>query len=142
MKLKGCSKTLARNMLNKHYSSSYHNHPWCDERNPATGNIQAHHVIPHETVNTPFWKKIRKACRYDINEWENGVFLPSKTELACQLKVAVHRSNHNRGLNYESTQHFIQQGQAIPDDIDLTLHANGLTYLDEVREHLKNHEIS
>ena len=101
MKKKGCSKTLSKNILKKSYESRYDKHHWFNAENNKTGNLQAHHLIPVETISTERWKTLREFFEYDLNEWQNGIMLPSETKIGCQLNVPIHRGNHNRGLKYE-----------------------------------------
>ena len=136
MKKKGCSKTLAKNILKQSYQSKYENHDWFSIDNNITGNLQAHHLIPAETISTKRWVTLRDSFQYDLNEWQNGIFLPSETKIGCHLKVPIHRGNHNRGLNYEMALVYVESGIPIPDEVDLAIHKNGLTYLEEIRSRL------
>lgn len=60
-------------------------------------SLQAHHVICSESMNNDEWAQLCRTFGYDINRKENGVMLPWKLHLACQLAVPLHRGNHDRG---------------------------------------------
>lgn len=60
--------------------------------------IAAHHTICSEAVKTDDeWTEMCIQFGYDINGKHNGVFLPTKMSLACQIIVALHVSNHSAG---------------------------------------------
>ncbi|CED59244.1 Putative uncharacterized protein [Moritella viscosa] len=143
----GNSKTLAKHILNDGWRAGitakapsakhYKDHHWCDARNQTSGNLQAHHVITSETVNDTKWKNYRSHFEYDIDESKNGVFLPSQTDVACQLGVAVHKGPHASGLDYSTVLFLIQSGKEIPDEISKGLKSSKLTYIAAVKRELR-----
>ena len=74
----------------KGYKKNYH-HPLSVKNGPPA---QAHHLICSEAMDDDDWFEICCVFGYDVNCWENGVFLPSSLELACELKIPLHRGNH------------------------------------------------
>ncbi|MBN3573559.1 PAAR-like domain-containing protein [Vibrio neptunius] len=144
----GNSAFLAKNLLNAGWkagitakrpaSKDYKLHPWCDARNPRSGNLQAHHVITSETVMNDKWKKYRSHFKYDIDETTNGVFLPSATDVACQLGVAVHKGPHAKGVDYTSMLALIETGQDIPDSEDERLRVSNATYIQAIKDELSD----
>lgn len=48
-------------------------------------------------MNNDAWAQLCRTFGYEINRMENGVILPWKLHLACQLAVPLHRGNHDRG---------------------------------------------
>lgn len=60
------------------------------------GTAQAHHLICSEAVGEDDWPEYCAIFGYDINCIENGVFFPNDMELACDLGIPLHRSNHNK----------------------------------------------
>ncbi|MFW7523380.1 PAAR-like domain-containing protein [Vibrio ostreicida] len=149
---KGNSAFLAKNLLNAGWkagitakepaSKHYKKHPWCDARNPNSGNLQAHHVITSETVMNEQWKKYRSRFKYDIDETENGVFLPSATDVACQLGVAVHKGPHARGIDYTNHLSLIAANKDIPDSEDERLRVSKATYIEAIKKQLEQIELS
>lgn len=62
------------------------------------GSIQAHHLICCESMkDSVSWENYTDYCGFDINEWYNGIFLPSRMEVACHLALPLHKLNHNEG---------------------------------------------
>ncbi|WP_179292272.1 PAAR-like domain-containing protein [Vibrio coralliilyticus] len=143
---KGNSAFLAKNLLNTGWSAGienqkptgddYKRHPWCDVRNTSSGNLQAHHVITSETVMNNEWKKYRSRFKYDIDETENGVFLPSATDVACQLGVAVHKGPHARGIDYTNQLVLMATNKDIPDTLDSQLRVSNATYIKAIQKEL------
>ena len=68
-------------------------HHWYTKANA----LQAHHLICSEAMDDDDWSKYCMDFGYNINHKKNGVMLPYFMELACQLHVPVHRSNHSAG---------------------------------------------
>ena len=93
----GNSGTLARNIMkNVSGTTDIKNHQWYYKGS----SIAAHHLIVSESVTGTKWEEYFDICGYDINHHNNGVMLPMTLESACQLKVALHKSNHNAGVAY------------------------------------------
>jgi hypothetical protein len=69
-------------------------------------SLQAHHLICSEALDDDQWATVCRLFGYDINRKENGVMLPAKMPLACQLISPLHRGNHEAAsadsLNYPS----------------------------------------
>ncbi|NMO14193.1 AHH domain-containing protein [Pyxidicoccus fallax] len=73
-------------------------HPW------YTGlrSIAAHHLICSEAMDDDEdWARYCREFGYDINRRENGVMLPSRMDIACELHVPVHRGNHAAGWAHD-----------------------------------------
>lgn len=68
-------------------------HPW------YTGgwSIQAHHLVCSEAMDDDDWTELCRLFGYDINRKLNGVMLPAKMPLACQLFAPLHRGPHEAG---------------------------------------------
>ncbi len=60
-------------------------------------SLQAHHLICTEAMADDDWADFTWEFGYSINHKNNGVILPYFMELACQLHVALHRGNHDKG---------------------------------------------
>lgn len=90
----GSSAVLGRNMLGERELSA---HPW------YTGpfSLAAHHLICLEALDSPRWAEFCSVFGYHPDRKPNGVFLPMKLALACQLRVAVHRGNHAEGFAFD-----------------------------------------
>jgi len=136
--IEGDSKKLSKYILSENWHGAYINHPWCDSRNKNSGNLQAHHIITTDSVSSSDWQKYRQRFSYDINEFKNGVFLPSATDVACQLGVSVHKGPHTKGLNYNKYNNLIKEGQDIPDEYDVLLIRGDVTYLEQIEQQLKD----
>jgi len=57
-------------------------------------------VLDHictEAMDDDDWSEFARVFGYGINHKNNGVMLPYFMELACQLHVALHRGNHDKG---------------------------------------------
>lgn len=69
-------------------------------------SLQAHHLICSEALDDDQWAVVCRLFGYDINRKENGVMLPAKMPLSCQLFAPLHRGNHEAAsadsLNYPS----------------------------------------
>jgi hypothetical protein len=90
----GSSAALGRNMLERHELAA---HPWY-----AGGfSLAAHHLICLEAMTDAIWGRICTDFGYHIDRKANGVFLPMKMAIACQLGVPVHRGNHAEGHAFE-----------------------------------------
>ncbi len=63
----------------------------------GSGSLQAHHLICSEAMDDDNWSDWCFEFGYDINDKLNGIMLPNTMALACQLHVALHRSNHSAG---------------------------------------------
>lgn len=147
---KGNSRFLAKNLLNDSWHAGittkypagkdYEHHPWCDKRNTSSGNLQAHHVITSETVMNDKWKTYRNHFKYDIDETKNGVFLPSATDVACQLGVAIHKGPHGRGIDYTNFLELMKTGEDIPDSLDNKLRVSNATYIQTIKDELEEIE--
>ncbi|WP_039978257.1 PAAR-like domain-containing protein [Vibrio jasicida] len=61
--------------------------------------LAAHHVIPIEAVkDDPYFEKAFDNFNFDINTIDNLVTLPMTPELACELRVQCHYTNHDQGI--------------------------------------------
>ncbi len=138
IKYNGCSQTLAINIANFSYAGNLQNHHWYNARyTTEKGGLQAHHLITTGSINTPEWLEYQKLYKYDINSKDNGVMLPSSVQIACQVATHVHRSNHQRGINFQSVigKYFNANiPRAIPDDIIEILYNNKRTYLHGIKK--------
>ncbi len=90
----GNSAVLGRNMLEGRELSS---HPWYS----GPFSLAAHHLICLEALDDDGWADFCTRFGYHPDRKQNGVFLPMKMALACQLRVAVHRGNHAEGFAYD-----------------------------------------
>ncbi|NTX54616.1 AHH domain-containing protein [Myxococcus sp. CA039A] len=73
-------------------------HPWYTGRR----SIAAHHLICSESMaDDEDWSRYCWLFGYDINKAENGVFLPMKMAVACELHVPVHRGPHSNGWAFD-----------------------------------------
>lgn len=73
-------------------------HPW------YTGlrSIAAHHLICSEAMaDDEDWARYCRQYCYDINRRPNGVMLPSRMDVACELHVPLHRGNHAAGWAHD-----------------------------------------
>jgi hypothetical protein len=68
-------------------------HPWY----AGLFSLQAHHLICSEAMDDDFWEQVCWVFGYDINHRHNGVMLPFRMTLACQLQAPLHRGNHEAG---------------------------------------------
>ncbi len=143
--IKGSGSVLAQAIKNKHYPRGWESHPWADERVLVNGQkgLEAHHIITTFNLKGKNWVKYRKAYEYDINTWENGIMLPSSTDIACQVKTHVHRSHHQGGLDFielkdaywekdtvEDGSELYNPSSEVPqDDIDKIKSGGYLTYI-------------
>jgi len=84
----GDGQTLRKNII-----KNIEDHRWYTK----PGALQAHHLICSESMNNVKWSTYCSDFGYDINHQNNGVMLPYFMELACQLHVPIHRSNHSAG---------------------------------------------
>jgi len=92
----GRSAALATNICNHQGLSDKKEHRWyCD-----AGSIAAHHIICTAALRGRKWENLCRDHGYDINHWRNGIFLPMRMDLACQLAVPLHKSNHDGGEAY------------------------------------------
>ena len=99
------AKTPGRNVgsstrLSRHIIPDVKIHQWYTGK----GALQAHHLICSEAMSDDDWPKWCSEFGYDIDRKQNGVMLPGKMELACQLHAPLHISNHSAGkaggMNY------------------------------------------
>ncbi|NMO17706.1 AHH domain-containing protein [Pyxidicoccus fallax] len=90
----GSSAVLGRNMLEGRELST---HPWY----AGVFSLAAHHLICLEALDDPRWDVFCRQFGYHPDRKPNGVFLPMKMALACQLFVAVHRGNHAEGFAFD-----------------------------------------
>ncbi|MFP2926115.1 PAAR-like domain-containing protein [Pyxidicoccus sp. 3LG] len=90
----GSSAVLGRNMLEGKELSA---HPWY----VGPFSLAAHHLICLEALDDPTWAIFCPLFGYHPDRKPNGVFLPMKMALACQLLVAVHRGNHAEGFAFD-----------------------------------------
>jgi hypothetical protein len=93
-------------------------------------HLQAHHLICSESMDdgekgNNCWMSLCNNFGYDINCFENGVFLPSSLESACTNRVPLHLSNHDDtfgagiGSNYvQSVIDLIEPIKANPNYCD------------------------
>ncbi|MCY1016230.1 AHH domain-containing protein [Pyxidicoccus sp. MSG2] len=64
----------------------------------GTRSIAAHHLICSEAMaDDEDWARYCQEFGYDINRRQNGVMLPSRMDVACELHVPIHRGNHAGG---------------------------------------------
>jgi len=80
--------------LRKNIIDPIDKHPWYIGAN----SLQAHHLICSESMDDDDWSEYCRIFGYSINHENNGVMLPYAMALACQLHVALHRSNHSKGM--------------------------------------------
>lgn len=85
----GVSQTLRKNIIPR-----IEDHGWYT----GAGCLEAHHLICSEAMDDDDWSDYCTQFGYDINHKNNGVMLPNLMALACQLHVALHRSNHAKGM--------------------------------------------
>ncbi len=91
----GSSGVLRDNILGKREADA---HRWYTGR----WSISAHHLICSEAMaDDDDWATYCHEFGYDINRRENGVILPSRMGVACELHVPVHRGNHVEGWAYD-----------------------------------------
>jgi len=90
----GSSAALGRNMLEGRALSS---HPWY----VGLFSVAAHHLICLEALEGAVWAQLCVHFGYHPDRKQNGVFLPMKMALACELHVAVHRGNHAEGYAFD-----------------------------------------
>ncbi|MFP2929476.1 PAAR-like domain-containing protein [Pyxidicoccus sp. 3LG] len=90
----GNSAVLGRNMLEGRELST---HPWY----AGPFSLAAHHLICLEALDDNGWATFCAQFGYHPDRRPNGVFLPMKLALACQLHVAVHRGNHAEGFAFD-----------------------------------------
>ncbi|WP_164015792.1 PAAR-like domain-containing protein [Pyxidicoccus trucidator] len=90
----GSSAVLGRNMLEGRELAT---HPWY----AGPFSLAAHHLICLEALDTPRWAEFCPRFGYHPDRKPNGVFLPMKLALACQLFVAVHRGHHAEGFAFD-----------------------------------------
>ncbi len=88
--------------------SNIEDHAWYTEANA----LQAHHIICSEAMDNDDWSTWCTQFGYEINHKNNGVMLPYFMDLACQLHVAVHRGNHDKGM---------AEGVSYPEQIERDL---------------------
>jgi hypothetical protein len=73
-------------------------HPWYTGR----WSIAAHHLICSEAMaDDEDWARYCREFGYDINRRQNGVMLPSRMDVACELHVPLHRGNHAAGWAHD-----------------------------------------
>ena len=99
----GVSQTLRKNIIAK-----VEDHVWYT----GSSSLEAHHLICSEAMGNDKWSDYCTKFSYDINHKNNGVMLPNIMALACQLHVALHRSNHAKGM---------AEGESYPDRIKTEL---------------------
>lgn len=85
----GIGQTLRKNIIAK-----IEEHVWYTGSN----SVAAHHLICTDAMEDDDWSDYCTKFGYDINHKNNGVMLPMEMALACQLHVALHRSNHAKGM--------------------------------------------
>lgn len=90
----GSSAVLGRNMLEGRELST---HPWY----AGPFSLAAHHLLCLEALNNVAWATFCPQFGYHPDRKPNGVFLPMKLALACQLMVAVHRGHHAEGFAFD-----------------------------------------
>jgi hypothetical protein len=90
----GSSAVLGRNMLEGRELST---HPWY----AGVFSLAAHHLICLEALENESWALFCVQFGYHPDRKQNGVFLPMKLALACELHVAVHRGNHAEGYAFD-----------------------------------------
>lgn len=84
----GAGQTLRKNII-----ARVEDHPWYTGPN----SLQAHHLICSEAMDNDDWAEAAQLFGYDVNHKNNGVMLPYFMALSCQLHVALHRGNHDKG---------------------------------------------
>ncbi len=96
-------------------------HPWYS----GLRSLAAHHIICSEAMSVetnPDWKDYCYQFGYDINHKNNGVMLPMKMDLACQIHAPLHLSNHSSGqtnvLNMSYPDAVNKKIDKIADDIE------------------------
>ncbi|MCY1023975.1 PAAR-like domain-containing protein [Pyxidicoccus sp. MSG2] len=90
----GSSAVLGRNMLEGRELSS---HLWY----AGPFSLAAHHLICLEALENEKWAKYCVRYGYHPDRKQNGVFLPMRMVIACELHVAVHRGNHAEGYAFD-----------------------------------------
>lgn len=90
----GNSAVLGRNMLEGRELST---HPWY----AGFFSLAAHHLICLEALENGRWAQHCVRFGYHPDRRQNGVFLPMRMAIACELHVAVHRGNHAEGYAFD-----------------------------------------
>jgi len=90
----GSSAVLGRNIPGGRALSE---HPWY----AGPFSLAAHHLICLEALDSEQWAEYCRQFGYHPDRRQNGVLLPMRVALACQLRVAVHRGNHAEGFAYD-----------------------------------------
>jgi hypothetical protein len=90
----GSSAVLGRNILEGRVLAE---HPWF----AGPFSLAAHHLICLEALDAAEWAEYCRQYGYHPDRKQNGVLLPMRVALACQLHVAVHRGNHAEGFAYD-----------------------------------------
>ncbi len=85
----GNSQELRKNIIDPISSHHWYTGGW---------SLQAHHLICSEAMSDDDWSVYCHNFGYNINHKKNGVMLPNKMALACQLHVPLHRGNHDLGV--------------------------------------------
>ena len=81
-------------------------------------SLSAHHLICSEAMeDDEDWDMYCRLFGYDINRRENGVMLPAVMEVACELRVAVHRGNHAGGWAYDVNLAYPKAVRALLDTV-------------------------
>ncbi|NOK05849.1 MULTISPECIES: AHH domain-containing protein [Myxococcus] len=110
----GDSHTLREALLGTHDSSV---HEWY--AGPFT--VAAHHLIACEATEEASWGTYCRRFGYDVNGAEDGVMLPSRMEVACQLAVPVHRGPHAAGQGPEADMNYPNAVRAHLKDVEAAL---------------------
>jgi hypothetical protein len=90
----GSSAVLGRNILEGRVLAE---HAWYS----GPFSLAAHHLICLEALDAMEWAEYCRQFGYHPDRKQNGVLLPMRVALACQLHVAVHRGNHAEGFAYD-----------------------------------------
>lgn len=91
----GVSGTLSTNMLGGNAKVKLKKHKMYAGNN----SLDAHHIIVEKSMQGEPWATYVNLCGYDINHKNNGVFLTSRSDVACLLATPLHTTSHSSGKN-------------------------------------------
>lgn len=116
----GNSQTLANNILEKCYNGVPQTlHPLSTQFTPTAyqgrknggggRTAQAHHLICCEAMgDDEDWSKICSTFGYNIDYYKNGVILPSSLQIACDLKIPLHKGPHSDTITEIKKRNYVQ----------------------------------
>ena len=86
----GMSGTLSRNIFDGQDKEA---HPGYS----GLSSLAAHHIICSESMDEKPWATRCREFGYNINHKNNGMMLPMKIDLACQVHAPLHLGGHAKG---------------------------------------------